>query len=71
MLINKIYAEVRRCPWWTISQVAFALNTTPASVTGTCSAAGTTFNKIKTAEIQRLKDYEVNSKALRGIIKFK
>jgi hypothetical protein len=69
MLINKIYDEVKACPWWTISQVAFALNTTPASVTGTCSAAGTTFNKIKTAEIRRLKDYETNSKALRGLIK--
>jgi soluble P-type ATPase len=67
MLINKIYEEVKRCPWWTISQVAFALNTTPASVTGTCSAAGTTFNKIKTSEIRRLKEYEVNSKMLRNI----
>ncbi len=67
MLINKIYDEVKRCPWWTISQVAFALNTTPASVTGTCSAAGTTFNKIKNYEIRRLKEYEINSKMLRGI----
>lgn len=69
MLINKIYAEINRCPWWTISQVAFALNTTPASVTGTCSAAGTTFNQIKIAEIRRLKEYETNSKALRGLTK--
>ena len=67
MLINKIYEEINRCPWWTISQVAFALNTTPASVTGTCSASGTTFNKIKMTEIRRLKEYEINSKMLRGI----
>jgi len=67
MLINKIYDEVERCPWWTISQVAFVLNTTPASITGTCSAAGTTFNKIKMTEIRRLKEYEINSKMLRGI----
>lgn len=67
MLINKIYNEVKRCPWWTISQVAFVLNTTPASITGTCSAAGTTFNKIKIAEIRRLKEYEINSKMLRNI----
>lgn len=67
MLINKIYDEVERCPWWTISQVAFVLNTTPASITGTCSAAGTTFNKIKMNEIRRLKEYEINSKMLRGI----
>jgi len=67
MLINKIYEEINRCPWWTISQVAFALNTTPNSITGTCSSAGTTFNKIKKHEIMRLKEYEINSKALRNI----
>ena len=55
-LINRIYAEVERTPWFTISQIAFALGTTEKSVTSTCSANGTTFRQIKTAEIQHLKN---------------
>ena len=57
-LINRIYAEIALTPWFDTNQIAFALGTSPSSVTSTCSAAGTSFNEIKAAEIKRLKNME-------------
>ena len=57
-LINRIYAEIEKTPWFSVSQIAFALGTSSASITSTCRVNGTTFNKIKASEIQRLKNLE-------------
>jgi len=63
MLINKIHEEVYRTPWLGLKQIAFACNTTPESVSSTLTRCGTSFNKLKAQEIQKLKNFEINSKS--------